>query len=595
MHLPEPLSALTPAEQELLGQYFETVKFDAGHCIFRARDAGDACYLIDEGEVRIEIERDELDSDGVLQHLGVGAILGELSLLDHLPRSASAYAQTDVSARKLSSSRLDELCSAHPRIGLSLLHALGRDAATKLRQTTEKLADFMFEGAPDPEVNDMVRRAGEAQQMLESWPEDKIDDLLLGMAQAVAARAEELAKDTVKETRLGNVADKTLKNQVASLGVYKSLAGRKGSGALQIDDSKGVTDIASPAGVIFGIVPMTNPVATAVFKTLICLKGRNALIMSFHRAALGVGGKLGEILRGILEAKGAPPDAVQWIRERSSRKKTAMFMGHPGVSLILATGGAGMVKAAYSSGTPSIGVGPGNAPCFVASDADPVVSAGAIVQSKSFDNGLICGAEHNLLVDRSIRAKFIEGLERAGAAVLSPDEAAKFAQVVVDPETDHFRPQLVGQSAQVIAQFTGIERGYPIKLIVVPVDANEARGPFAGEKMAPLLSLFTVDGEDQAIVFARTLLRYQGTGHTAAIHSSSPALVQRFAAAMPASRILANTPAVHGVVGLTTGLDPSFTLGCGTFGRNSTTDNVSYRNLLNIKRLAHYVEPTLLS
>jgi acyl-CoA reductase-like NAD-dependent aldehyde dehydrogenase len=312
--------------------------------------------------------------------------------------------------------------------------------------------------------------------------------------------------------------------------------------------------------------------------------------MSFHRTALGVGNELGEILSGVLRAKDAPVALVQWIKQRSCRKKTSMFMSHRGVAMVLATGGAGMVRAAYSSGTPSIGVGPGNAPCFIAEDADLTAAAGAIVTSKSFDNGLICGAEHNLLAHRAIVDELQRALERAGAAVLAGEEARRFATAIVDPATGKLRGEIVGQSAALIAQVAGITRSWPIRLIVLPVDRDQARGPFGGEKMAPLLSLFSVNDADDAISFSKSLLLAQGAGHTAAIHTRDSALIERFAAQVPASRILANTPAVQGVVGLTTGLVPSFTLGCGTYGRTSTTDNVSYKNLLNIKRLAHHRE-----
>jgi acyl-CoA reductase-like NAD-dependent aldehyde dehydrogenase len=269
-----------------------------------------------------------------------------------------------------------------------------------------------------------------------------------------------------------------------------------------------------------------------------------------------------------------------------------MFLSHPGVSLILATGGAGMVKAAYSSGTPAIGVGPANTPTLICADADPDQVAQAVVLSKSFDNGLICGAEHNLIVLQSLRDRLVEALERAGAAVLTPDETRRFLGTALDPETRGWRPQIIGQSAQDIAGFMQIARAHAIRLLVVPTDRAASDNPLAGEKIFPVLSLFTVADADAGIALAGRLLAFHGAGHTAVIHGRTPEVIERFAREMPAGRILVNSPAVHGVVGVTSGLEPSFVLGCGTFGGNSTTDNVSYRNLLNVKRMAHYVQPT---
>jgi acetaldehyde dehydrogenase/alcohol dehydrogenase len=586
----QPDSFADALTAEGFAPYLTPVTFAKGALLFAAGAPGDCCYVIDGGEVRVEVDREEIDTDGVLAYLGAGAVVGEISLLDRQPRSANAYAHTDVTARRIDADDLDRLAATQPAVVLPVLRALARDAATKLRTTNEKLADAIFpEG--DPEVDDMVARAAAAQAAIADWPEDRVDGLILAVAQAVAAQAGALAEATVAETHLGNVADKTFKNHVASLGVAQTLIGQAGAGPLPTAFGPGVTEIAAPVGVVFGLVPQTNPIATAVFKTLICLKSRNAVILSFHHTALATASKYGEILRPVLEASGAPIDLVQWVKARTSRKKTAAFMSHDGVGLILATGGAGMVKAAYSSGTPALGVGPGNAPVLVTASADVAHAAYSVVISKSFDNGLICGSEHNLVVEASVRGAFVAALEKHGAAVLTADEAARFSAMIVDPATGGFRPQAVGQAAALIAKMTGISRPYPIRLLVVPATWAGERNAWAGEKMAPMLSLFTVPDVDAGVGFARRLLDYMGTGHTAIVHALDDAVVERFAAAMPASRILVNSPGSHGVVGYTTGLSPSFTLGCGTFGGNSTTDNVTFRNLTNIKRMARFVDP----
>jgi acetaldehyde dehydrogenase/alcohol dehydrogenase len=578
------------AHAALLEPLLARVRFEKGATLFEAGTPGDCCYLIDEGEVRIEVDREEIDTDGVLAYLGAGKVVGEIALLDRQPRSASAYAHVDVVARRINADDLDRLGESHPEVVLLVMRALARDAAAKLRGTNEKLADAIFPER-DAEVEDMVERAVAAQAEFATWPEARVDGLILAVAQAVAVNAGPLAEATVSETHLGNVADKTFKNQVASMGVAQTLIGQPGSGALPTVAGPGITEIAAPVGVVFGLVPQTNPIATAVFKTLICLKSRNAVILSFHHSALGVANQYGEILRSILAQAGAPLDLIQWVKARTSRKKTAAFMAHANVGLILATGGSGMVKAAYSSGTPALGVGPGNAPVLISASANIEHAAYSIAISKSFDNGLICGSEHNLVVEASVRDAFIAALERHGAAVLSDGEAARFSAAIIDPATHGFRPQVIGQTAARIAKVTGITRPFPIRLIVVPATWNGGKNAWAGEKMAPMLSLFTVADADAGIAFARQLLAYMGTGHTSILHAQDEGLISRFAAEMPVSRILVNSPGSHGVVGYTTGLLPSFTLGCGTFGGNSTTDNVSYRNLTNTKRLARFVDP----
>ncbi|HYN17956.1 MAG TPA: aldehyde dehydrogenase family protein, partial [Actinomycetes bacterium] len=271
--------------------------------------------------------------------------------------------------------------------------------------------------------------------------------------------------------------------------------------------------------------------------------------------------------------------------ERASRTTTAMFMRHPGVSLILATGGTAMVRAAYSSGTPAIGVGSGNVPALVCADADLAAAAAAVVESKAFDHGIICGSEDNLVVDAAVGAPFRAALERAGAAVCSEEETARVAAQAFDPG-GHLRRDALGQPARAIAVAAAVRRDGPIRVLVLPLALDQVDGPLGREKLAPLLSLFSVDGTEQGLEVCKRLLANQGAGHTAVIHTGDQALQLRFAEEVPASRILVNGPASHGCIGVGNGLTPSLTLGCGTFGGNSTTDNVTYTNLLNVKRLA---------
>jgi acyl-CoA reductase-like NAD-dependent aldehyde dehydrogenase len=455
-----------------------------------------------------------------------------------------------------------------------------------MREFNQKIAGYIFAGDIDKDTHEMVARAEKAQESFEKWPEDRVDALLKEVAETIAEKAEELAQATVTETGMGVVADKVVKIRFASLEVYQVISNHLAAGLLKTDPQRQVTEIASPVGVVFGLIPMTNPVPTIIFKTLITLKGRNAIVLSCHRNALGVGSQACDIIRDVLERHGATKDLVQSVRQRSSRQKTMMFMTHPGVSLILATGGTSMVKAAYSSGTPALGVGSGNAPVLICSDADLSTAAQAIVQSKSFDNGVICASENNLVVVASIRDDFIKMLEANGAIVLTADERNRLTTQVLDPDLASLKRSIVGKSAQFITKTAGIRQNGDFRLIVVPIRRNELQGPYGHEKLAPILSLCVVNDEAEGFQVCQQILTNQGRGHTAVIWTQNQELIEQFGLEIEASRILVNVAASLGCAGVGTGLTPSLTLGCGTFGGNSTTDNIGYTHLLNIKRLA---------
>jgi acyl-CoA reductase-like NAD-dependent aldehyde dehydrogenase len=390
-----------------------------------------------------------------------------------------------------------------------------------------------------------------------------------------------------RQPAFGDVGDKTRKNLFASRGVLAAMRGQPGTGLLGAPAS-GVREFAAPAGLVFGLIPVTNPAATAIFKALIAVKARNAVILSFPRRAAEVGERVGELFAGVLAAGGWPGGLVQVATRRTSRRRTEAFFQHPGVDLILATGGPSMVRAAYASGRPAIGVGAGNAPCLVCADADPVAAAAMIVESKSFDHGLICGAEHNLLVESAALPAFAAALAAAGAAVLDAAEGEAFRSTVLSDDGGAIRRRFIGRPAAALAAAAGISRRWPIRLLVVPAAAAEcvASHALAREKMAPVLSLFEVADERAGIALAVRLLEFDGRGHTAAIHTADAERAERFALAVPASRIIHNSPATQGVIGLTTALVPSLTLGCGFFGGNSTGDNVTFHHLRNLKRLA---------
>jgi acyl-CoA reductase-like NAD-dependent aldehyde dehydrogenase len=460
-----------------------------------------------------------------------------------------------------------------------------KDRREKYHGTLRRADPFIV--VPDTFAEGLIARAIEAQHLIEDWTEAQIDQLLLALAQMIADHAEELAVATVRETGMGNVRDKTFKNRIASLGIYERLAGQIGRGVIGFDSQRQIAKVASPVGIVVGLVPATHPVATFIFKTLIAIKGRNALILSPSHRAQQISNQVGALIQQVLHQYGAPADLVQWVQSGSRRETTAALMRHPQVGLVLATGGAAMVKAAYRSGTPAIGVGPGNAPVLIDTDTDMIHAARSIVESKAFDNGLICGAENSLVVVTDVCAGLVAELERHGAAVLSSAEAARLLSAAIDPQLHRLKPQVIGQSAATLAALAHIERPFAIQLLVVPTASVATENYLAAEKLAPVISLFTVADADEGLRVCRALLEIEGAGHTAIIYSQDTDLIARFAAEMPVSRILVNSPGTQGVLGLTTGLELSMTLGCGTWGGTSTTESITYRHLLNIKRVAY--------
>ena len=574
---------------ELLGAIYticDRVEFAAGDRIFDQDSPADAFYIVNVGQARIEVSTKDIDTDAVLEYAGAGDFLGEEALLGGSTRWASAVADTDIKAVRVTSEALKGLYEDNPKDGVAVLRAMGRYTANRLREASSRVAETLADDAPDALVDEMVADAVAAQAQFASWPEDRVDALLEDIATSINARGPELAAQTVAETTLGNAEHKAAKIMFGSMWVWETLKGRRGAGELGTDDELKITEIASPMGVIFALVPVTNPVPTIANKTLIALKSRNSIILSCHRMAQGVANTTGEIILAALARHGAPEKLVQWVQARPSRRRTAKFMRHPDVALILATGGPGMVKAAYSCGKPAIGVGAGNAPAWVSPDADPAVAGPAIVLSKSFDNGLICGSEQHIVCDVSKRDALVEALAGAGGVVLSAEQTALIMEKAFD-DHGHLLLPYVGRTATTIADMVGLTVPEDAKLLIFPVTDDVPEEALGKERLAPVCSLFTVDGDDEAIALCQRLLSYEGAGHTAVIHSDDPERIARFAEAIPCGRILVNVPATMGFCGVVTGLTPAFTLGCGTFGGNSTTDNVSYGNLQNIKRIAY--------
>src|SRR4051812_38712179 len=349
----------------------------------------------------------------------------------------------------------------------------------------------------------------------------------------------------MEETHLGRLEDKVAKIQFASLAVYASLEGKPAAGEIGRDDENKIVELASPVGVVVALVPVTNPVETIVNKVLISLKGRNSIVISSHRMAQVVGDMACTLIREVVEKHGAPGDLVQWFVKRTSRRKTAKLMRHEGIGMILATGGQSMVRAAYSSGKPAIGVGAGNAPAWIAPDADLDKAAAAVVLSKAFDNGLICGSEQHVVVDASIADEFAAALARQGAVVLDAEGTEKFMAGAFE-ESGDLKMFFVGQSAAKIGEACGLDVPEDARLLVFQADSANPEGAQAHERLAPVLSFFTVEGDDAAIELCGKLLAYHGAGHTSNIHTEDEGRIARFAAAMPTGRVLVNAPSSLG-------------------------------------------------
>ena len=570
---------------EELSPFLEAVVFDAGTVIFREGEPTDSFFVIDGGDVRLEVHSDEIDSDGILAFVGAGSLLGEMGVLTGAARSATAIAHTDVHARRMSLDTIEMLYRERPVEGLRVARLLGQAAAWRVRAVNERFEEHLFADQGDPVVDAMVARAVAAQRAFASWEEKPLDALLHDIAKTVADHADELAAATIAETGIGRVDDKAEKILFGSLGVYATLAGLTASGQVSVDDEREVADYASPMGVVFAMAPVTEPVSTFVNKVLIALKGRNALILSPHRASAATASAADDLMQRVLSSHGAPDGIVQLVRDRASRQRTARFMRHPDVSVILATGGPAMVKAAYSSGTPALGVGAGNAPVWICPDADMESVAACVVDSKAYDNGLICGAEQHLVVDVTVVDDLVAALEAAGAAVLDRTQTEAFVGKAFLSK-GRLKAHHIGRAATEIAAATDLDVPEDTRLIVITGDPARAEGAYATERLAPIVTLYATDGDDMAIELCGALLEYEGAGHTAVIHTDDEDRIERFAQAMPASRILVSVPASQGCGGAATGLNPSMTLGCGTFGGTATTDNVGFRNLVNVKRVA---------
>ncbi len=436
-------------------------------------------------------------------------------------------------------------------------------------------------------VDDLVERAKIASKEYMKLDQETINQIIKKMSMAGLENHMKLAKMAVEETGRGIYEDKITKNMFATEYIYHSIKYDKTVGVIDENEEEGYVQIAEPVGIIAGVTPVTNPTSTTMFKSLISAKTRNVIIFGFHPSAQKCSSEAARILRDAAIEAGAPKDCILWVEEPSITA-TNFLMNHPDVNLILATGGTGMVRAAYSCGKPALGVGPGNVPCYIDKTAKLKTSVTDLVLSKAFDNGMICASEQAVLVDRDIHDEFEQLMKEAGCYFISPEEKDKLKESMFVAEKGYtLNGKVPGQSPYDIAKNAGIEVPKDTKVLVVYEEGVGEEFPFSREKLSPVLAYYIVDSKEEGMKKAESLLEFGGLGHSAVIHSEDNQTILEFSNRVKAGRIIVNSPSTHGAIGdiYNTNM-PSLTLGCGTFGGNSTTSNVSSVNLINVKRVA---------
>ena len=438
-------------------------------------------------------------------------------------------------------------------------------------------------------IDELVKKAKIASKEFLKLDQQTVDKITKAMSMAGLEHHMELAKMAVEETGRGVYEDKITKNMFATEYIYHSIKHEKTVGIINENNEEDYVEIAEPIGVIAGVTPVTNPTSTTMFKSIIAAKTRNVIIFGFHPSAQKCSIKAAEILRDAAIKAGAPKNCILWIEEPSITA-TNMLMHHPGINLILATGGTGLVKSAYSSGKPAIGVGPGNVPCIIEKTAKLKTSVNDLVMSKAFDNGMVCASEQAVIVEREIHEEFEELMKKAGCYFANEEEKEKLKNAMFDYTEEYgykIKSYIPGQSPEKIAKDAGFEVPKGTKVIVVYEDGIGEDFPFSKEKLSPVLTYYIVDSFEEALDKAEGLLEFGGLGHSAVIHSEDKEKILEFSKRMKAGRIIVNSPSTHGAIGdiYNTNM-PSLTLGCGSFGGNSTTANVSSVNLINRKRVA---------
>lgn len=447
----------------------------------------------------------------------------------------------------------------------------------------EKVAEMKVNALE--EVDKLVANAQIALKEFMNLDQEKVNYIVKEMALAGLNDHMQLAKLAIEETKRGVYEDKITKNLFATEYIYHNIKYDKTVGVIRENEHEGVIEIAEPVGVIVGITPVTNPTSTTMFKSLISIKTRNPIIFAFHPSAQQCSIAAAKVMLDAAIKAGAPEHCIQWI-EHPSIEATQYLMKHPGVSVILATGGSGMVKAAYSSGKPALGVGPGNVPCYIEKTANIKRAVNDLLLSKTFDNGMICASEQAVIVDKEIYDLVKQELIANNCYFLTPEEKKKVEKVVIK-EDGNVNPQIVGQSAATIAELAGIKVHPETKVLIGETKTVGPEEPLSREKLSPVLACFKVSSTEEGFEKCEQMLAFNGMGHSAVIHSTNDQVILEFGKRMKAGRVIVNQPSSQGAIGdIYNAYIPSLTLGCGTYGGNSVSTNVGTANLINIKKVA---------
>lgn len=435
-------------------------------------------------------------------------------------------------------------------------------------------------------VERLATNGEKALHEFRGFNQQAVDEIVKKMAFVALENHTLLAKMAFEETERGIYEDKISKNMFATEMIYNSIRDLKTVGIISENEHEGTYEIAEPVGVIAGLVPVTNPSSTVIFKSLIALKTRNPIIFSFHPVSQNTGKKTATLLRDAAIQAGAPENCIQWL-ETPTLEAINLLMKHPKVSLILATGGSSMVKAAYSSGKPAIGVGPGNVPCYIEKTANIKRAVNDLMLSKTYDNGMICASEQAVIIDKEIYHDVVTEMMANQCYFLNAEEKQLLEELAIKKEIGSLNPMIVGLTARKIAEMAGFEVPVGTKILVAELEGVGLEYPLSCEKLSPILACYKVSSVEEGLEIAEKTLEYGGLGHTASIHTEDQSIVEKFAMRMRAGRILVNTPSAQGATGnVYNDFLPTLTLGCGTYGGNSVSQNVGAVNLINIKKVA---------
>ncbi len=434
------------------------------------------------------------------------------------------------------------------------------------------------------EARELARQAEAAQKQLAKMSQQQLDTITEAVANAFSKAAVELAELAVRETGFGNAEDKTVKNNFASRTVLERIRPMKTVGVLKEDPREKLWEVGVPVGVIAGIVPSTNPTSTVCYKSLIALKAGNSIVFSPHPKALSCTLRAAQIVAKAAESAGAPQGSVGCL-SIASMAGCQELMSAPEVRLILATGGPGMVRAAYSSGKPAIGVGAGNGPAYIHHSADVKQALSCILKSKSFDYGTVCASEQSIIVEKDMEQTVRQTAGTMGFYFMDKTQAGQLAKLLFRP-TGALNPEIVGRPATELAQKAGFTVPQGTKVLVAREQEAGPTRPYSMEKLCPVLAFFVMDSEDAVLSKAIEVLTHEGSGHTFSMHAGDRDVIRKFSLQIPVSRFLVNTPSALGGIGATTALFPALTLGCGAVGGSSSSNNISPLDLINIRRVA---------